>query len=138
MFPVAINTCVHFIMYSYYFLASLGKTIQKRLGIVKQSITTIQIVRHTHTIFTFVTQSLNNSVFSISDSIHFNHHKFYGGCKKGMSWWENNKILHFIYSECCICPFLILSLLPEELSQNKEREKFVSDKKNIVNEIKFN
>lgn len=52
LFSVSINCAVHVIMYSYYFMAVFGPTVQKKLESFKKCITVIQMVRLSHYNFT--------------------------------------------------------------------------------------
>lgn len=44
LFSIVLNSFVHVIMYSYYFAALFGPTVQQKLERVKKSITIIQMV----------------------------------------------------------------------------------------------
>ncbi|KAK9709868.1 GNS1/SUR4 family [Popillia japonica] len=44
-FTILLNTLVHTVMYSYYFLSTLGPDVQKKIAIIKPKITVMQMVQ---------------------------------------------------------------------------------------------
>lgn len=78
LFSVVLNSFVHVIMYSYYFAALFGPTVQRKLESIKKSITVIQMVCDIVIIFDWsiicskFVFSLIFILFPFSDSIH--HH----------------------------------------------------------------
>lgn len=43
---ILLNSCIHVIMYGYYFAALFGTNFQKKLTFIKKSITTLQMVSY--------------------------------------------------------------------------------------------
>lgn len=67
LFSIILNSFVHVIMYSYYFAALFGPTVQKKLEVIKKNVTLIQMVSDWCAIETW---SCDNNSFS-TDSILF-------------------------------------------------------------------
>lgn len=101
LFSIVINTFIHSIMYSYYFLAALGPNVQKHLQIIKKFITKAQLVSSTTMT---VHQSMRTSFYAnhfspFLDSIWINISQLLYSITKTMSWWTTNTFSVILYTE---------------------------------------